>query len=248
MSKLMVFLAVLAAAHAQAEHDHHSHEEHRISVAVYYEALCPDSIKFFTKQLYPTLIDPNLGHYINLTLVPYGKSTTTDDNGQIKFDCHHGEGECRGNKLQACALKHIEDGKNSEGLGFNKMTAAFINCLMGTVERKANDTKYPTESCAQMSNVTIVPALEKCQGDAEGSSLLKELGEITNKLNPKLTSVPTIVFNNEQKEEESKLANDNFVKALCKHIQGTKPMVCNGAAFLGLNSLLVLFALVSYFF
>ncbi|XP_045465355.1 GILT-like protein 1 [Harmonia axyridis] len=249
MSKFLVFLAVLAVALAQTEHDHHSHDEHRVNVAVYYEALCPDSIKFFNKQLYPLLNNPKLGHYVNLTLVPYGKSTMKNENGQIMFTCHHGEGECRGNKLQACTLKHIDDGKNSEGLGYNKMSVDFINCLMETVERNGDNTKYPTESCAKKSNITnMVPAIEKCQGDAEGSELLKQLGDVTNKLKPELTSVPTIVFNNEHKAEESKLANDNFVKALCNHIQGTKPMVCNSAALLGLNSLMVLFALISYFF
>lgn len=249
MSTFLVFSAVLAAVFAQGEHDHHNHDEHRVNVAVYYEALCSDSIAFFTKQLYPSLTNHNLEHYINLTLVPYGKSTTSkDQNGLITFKCHHGEGECRGNKLQACALRHIEDGKNSEGLGYNLMTVSFINCLMGTVEKKDNDTVYPTTKCAQASNVTNEGVIEKCQGDNEGSELLAQLGDLTNRLSPKLTSVPTIVFNNEHKAEESKLANDNFVKALCNHIQGTKPKVCNSAAFLGINSLMVLFALVSYFF
>lgn len=37
-----------------------------------------------------------------------------------EFECHHGPKECEGNKIQACALKLIDQGRNTEDLGFNK--------------------------------------------------------------------------------------------------------------------------------
>jgi GTP cyclohydrolase FolE2 len=69
--QIVLFVAFLfLGVHTQ----HDNHEHHRVNVAVYYESLCPDSIKFFTQQLYPSL-QGNLSKYVNLTLLPYGKST-----------------------------------------------------------------------------------------------------------------------------------------------------------------------------
>lgn len=38
--------------------------------------------------------------------------------------------------------------------------------------------------------------IENCANHTDGTSLLSNLGHITDKLQPSLTSVPTIVFNN----------------------------------------------------
>lgn len=43
-----------------------------IIVTVFYEALCPDSRSFFTKQLLPTF--EKIPHLIQINLVPYGKA------------------------------------------------------------------------------------------------------------------------------------------------------------------------------
>lgn len=50
---------------------------------------------------------------------------------------------------------------------------------------------------------------------------------MTAALQPPLTSVPFIVFNKQpHKQEDSTLAQTNFVKALCQYIQGDKPAEC----------------------
>lgn len=45
-------------------------------MTVYYESLCPDSKAFIVDQLTPT-VRGNLGKYVDLTLVPYGKSSVS---------------------------------------------------------------------------------------------------------------------------------------------------------------------------
>lgn len=49
----------------------------QVPVTVYYESLCPDSKAFIVDQLTPTVRGP-LGNYIDLTLVPYGKSSVRE--------------------------------------------------------------------------------------------------------------------------------------------------------------------------
>lgn len=44
----------------------------KLHVAVYYESLCPDSIRFITTQLNPAY--ESLKNYIEILFVPFGKS------------------------------------------------------------------------------------------------------------------------------------------------------------------------------
>lgn len=73
---------------------------------MYYESLCPDSQAFITKQLYPTM--QLLKDFVDLKLIPFGKSTYKTQGSETLFDCHHGEAECYGNKVHACAISHIQ--------------------------------------------------------------------------------------------------------------------------------------------
>ncbi|KAJ8965747.1 hypothetical protein NQ314_003925 [Rhamnusium bicolor] len=217
----------------------------QVNVAVYYESLCPDSRKFFTQQLYPSL-QTNLSDFVNLTLVPYGKTKTKFDINEYHFDCHHGPAECYGNKIQACALKLIEGGKASDGLGFNRVSAGFINCLMDKVTRDGPKATFPTMECAQINHVNNLNVIENCVNHTDGSNYLSILGKLTDDVQNPLKSVPTIVFNKQFKQADNDLAQINFVKALCQYIEGTKPEECskNGAHSLKISLGFVLLATV----
>ncbi|XP_063924211.1 GILT-like protein 1 [Zophobas morio] len=230
---------------------HANHDHHRVNVAVYYESLCPDSIKFFTQQLYPSL-QGNLSQYVNLTLLPYGKSKTTQEiTDHYDFTCHHGPAECTGNRLQVCALHLIDGGKKTPNLGYNKITTAFINCLMDKVKPNGDQTEFPTKECAQINSVPNLADIENCANDVEGSRYLNDAGILTGALTPPLTSVPTIVFNKQFKQDDNELAQSNFVKALCMYIDGEKPAEClkNSADSARINFALisVVAAVIFYF-
>ena len=46
-----------------------------MSVQVYYESLCPVSIRFIKDQLYPTW--EKLGKYMEVEFVPFGKASVS---------------------------------------------------------------------------------------------------------------------------------------------------------------------------
>ena len=48
-----------------------------MTVQVYYESLCPDSIRFIKNQLMPTY--EKLGNYFDVEFVPYGKASVIRD-------------------------------------------------------------------------------------------------------------------------------------------------------------------------
>ncbi|XP_060518229.1 GILT-like protein 1 [Cylas formicarius] len=224
----LVFV-VVSAQHDHAGHEGHNHEDHMVNVAVYYESLCPDSRKFFTQQLYPSL-QGNLSHYVNLTLVPYGKATMEFKTNEHEFTCHHGPSECLGNKIQACALHLIEQGRKTQGLGFNRVTVGFINCLMDKAERNGDQATFPTKDCAELNHVAVLDLINNCAHHTDASNYLANYGALTDAIQKPLKYVPTIVFNNQYKQEDNTLAQTNFVKALCQYINGEKPMECSGAS------------------
>ena len=96
-------------------------QEEKVSIQVYYETLCPDSIAFITQQLFPTYI--KLGKYLNVEFKPYGFATSTpNDNGGFTFSCQHGPNECNGNLYAACLIDRLH--------GQNEIQVAVINCIM----------------------------------------------------------------------------------------------------------------------
>ena len=94
--------------------------QEKVSIQVYYETLCPDSIAFVTQQLFPTYI--KLGKYLNVEFKPYGFATSTSDgNGGWTFECQHGPNECNGNLYAACLIDRLDQ---------NDLQVAVINCIM----------------------------------------------------------------------------------------------------------------------
>lgn len=47
-------------------------ESPKVKIDVYYETLCPDSIQFIRRQLYPTY--QKIGEIMDISLIPYGKA------------------------------------------------------------------------------------------------------------------------------------------------------------------------------
>lgn len=191
----------------------------KVKVTLYYESLCPDSIKFYTKQLYPTWV--NLSNYMDLMLVPFGKATyNKTENGKFEFACHHGEAECVGNKVQACALKVLP--KMTDQLGF-------IRCAMSMTEEGNRSTPYPGAQCASTVGIDYKP-INDCMNTDQASMYLAEFGDKTSEFEANLKSVPTVVFNDKYSEENDKMAKMNFRSTLCGMISGTKPTECMEAS------------------
>ncbi|XP_054290727.1 GILT-like protein 1 [Macrosteles quadrilineatus] len=207
--------------------------QEKVKVSVYFESYCPDSVKFLTKQLYPVFAGP-LGQYLNLTLVPYGKATTTREDSNVTFVCHHGEKECKGNKVIACVL--------DESISFADQFK-FINCTSSIIASNPKKEDYPVNEC--VSGSLTVEKVSGCAAGQEGSKLLDMYGNMTTAMFPNnLQNVPTIVFGDKFVKADHDAAVSDFRKALCSKIPGTKPAECskNGASGLQAAILPLLFA------
>lgn len=83
----------------------------------YYEALCPDSINFFTNQFAPAYAA--LADDLDIKFVPFGKAQKNIENDG--FICQHGPAECYLNKVQSCVLDKLTTQADK---------AAFVICAM----------------------------------------------------------------------------------------------------------------------
>lgn len=212
MSMLIAFFILIVVATAQ-----------KVPVIVYYESLCPDSQAFVTNQLYPAMKSP-IGRFVDLKLVPFGKSNYTTVGSDTHFTCHHGPNECYGNKIHSCAIEHIQVNSYQNQYTKESLTLEYVNCLM-QLTKNFPDQIFPGKRCAQQLNLENWEVIESCANQTEGSKLLQKNGELTQVLNPPLTSVPTITFRHQQDDTQA-LALVNFQSAVCKKMQLPLPHEC----------------------
>lgn len=211
--------------------------DEKIPVSVYYESLCPDSIKFFTTQLYPTYTSP-LKRYFQLKLVPYGKSTQRRSGPGWEFNCHHGPKECYGNKVQGCILRHVP--QESDQL-------KYINCLMSLALQNKNGP-YPIDQCASSNNFDPGHIIQ-CANNTDGDDVLSQNGDLTNALNPPLTSVPTVIFNDNFSKKDQEQASSDFKSVLCSYIKGEHPHECHSnSAVAHTSAVIPICVLIFYYF
>ncbi|XKL66163.1 hypothetical protein PGB90_009583 [Kerria lacca] len=183
-----------------------------LNITVFYESLCPDSIDFFKNQFSRNW--RSFYGYLNVELVPYGKANQTKSkSGNYQFTCQHGEDECFGNRIQACAISKMYKEHRKQLFGF-------ISCYMSHyTNQEKNGPK-----CASKYNVSWM-VLKRCANGKEGFNLLAKLGNRTHNFKPKITYIPTIVFNNMYDEDDNYVAASDLKSLLCIKLDN-KPKKC----------------------
>ncbi|KAF5273398.1 hypothetical protein FQA39_LY07415 [Lamprigera yunnana] len=182
-----------------------------LKVSIYYEALCPDSARFITTQLHSTY--EKIGFFLEVDLVPYGKASQTLKNNKWHFKCQHGPEECIGNKQQACALAKIDD---------QWKVVQFVNCLMSNYDPV---DKKLIEECATALEISAA-RIFNCSESSEGDELLARYGNQTLALHPRVSFVPTIIYNDVFDSELHYSSLYNFLGTACT-ILAHKPNGCS---------------------
>ncbi|XP_059620902.1 GILT-like protein 1 [Phlebotomus argentipes] len=152
----------------------------KVHVTVYYESLCPDSIRFISNHLYPTVQDPGLRDQIDVLFVPFGKSSSSPNGDTVEFECQHGPAECEGNRMQSCVLRQLPNNPDEQ--------INFVACQMNFRAESSGRV------CAASSHVNW-RNVEECYDGRLGTKLQLEAEELTNAVLPKTNFVPTIVYN-----------------------------------------------------
>lgn len=194
-----------------------------VSVDVYYESLCSDSMRWIVNQLVPSY--PELKNHLHVTFIPYGKAMHARDSetGPWQFLCQHGPAECRGNKAQACAIYAIQTSEEAEEQ--QQLMVKLVGCAMS-----AQNPSTAVPQCAQdigLSEVTR-KLINDCIASPLGDDLLVANGDKTHNLQPPLKFVPTIIINGVYSKENQDVALNNFSKLICQNLtEQEKPNLCS---------------------
>ncbi|XP_019875403.2 gamma-interferon-inducible lysosomal thiol reductase [Aethina tumida] len=194
IAAIFVSLAVFSAAQGE-----------QLKIRLFYESLCPYSINFTIHQLYPNYL--LLGDdYLDLDFVPFGNAKIYNVSGGYLFECQHGAKECKGNKVQGCALDL-----------YNISTAAaFINCDLGSGAPADDDNLL---KCANEANIEW-SEIQECLDSGRADELLAENGAKTQSVVPKITTVPAIEINGIYDNDEIEYA---FLEVACRLLKNEPP-------------------------
>ncbi|KAL7291370.1 hypothetical protein TKK_0014964 [Trichogramma kaykai] len=195
MSRFSVFAGLLTIASlalfASAHHD--------VTLDVYYESQCPDSVAFITQQLGPNYNE--FKDHIIVNLTPFGKASwITADSGKTEFTCQHGPTECRGNKAQSCLMAEIDE-HVSVAAERQAKKIEIVACAMA--DKSASSPADAVFKCAASKglNDEAVKHIEACTDSERGDKLLIANGEKTIAFEKPLSFVPSIVVNGSKNQD-----------------------------------------------
>ncbi|KAK8600032.1 hypothetical protein V6N13_060170 [Hibiscus sabdariffa] len=186
-----------------------------VTLAVYYEALCPYCADFVANHLVK-LFENRLFSIVNLRLVPWGNAVLQTDG---TFLCQHGPDECLLNAIEACTISMYPN---------EEQHFRFILC----VERLVSGNKLNEwVNCFNTTGLASVPI--DCYKSGYGNVLENQYAAETARLNPQHKFVPWVLVNGQPLEEDFK----NFVTYVCNAYKGKQvPEACHSLPLMNNSS------------
>ncbi|KAB2035484.1 hypothetical protein ERO13_D04G134600v2 [Gossypium hirsutum] len=182
----------------------------KVTLALYYETLCPYCADFITNDLVKVFLS-DLFTIVNLKLVPWGNADILGDEPH----CQHGEDECYLNTIHSCVIYHWPDVKKH----FD-----FIRCTEQQSSKKplVKNRAAMWKQCSEKLGMSA-HRINKCYTSGYGLKLLLQYANETAKLKPPHEYVPWVVVDNQPLKDDF----ENFVKYVCEAYKGdNKPEAC----------------------
>ncbi|XP_013098672.1 GILT-like protein 3 [Stomoxys calcitrans] len=173
-------------------------EPNKLKVEVYYETLCPDSMRFIRNQLYRAMIDDSLLQFSELVFIPYGKvgSWTDPSTNVTNLYCQHGRKECELNALHACIVEHNTIREQLD----------LITCLL-------NGYSTDIDVCSQYLNIDVTEA-KNCKATRETNEILQKYGNMTDAI--EMTFVPSVGLGGVFDPWKQRSILYNFPRTFCR--------------------------------
>jgi len=198
-------------------------------VEIFYESQCPDCHDFFIDTLESIVNDSELQGRLHLTLYPYGfaRMLTRENvsegymywHNRAPFPivvCQHGESECFGNMIQACAIDELQT---------SARYVPFISCMAKKNSAGAG-MELASYECAKQHSVDIV-AIKECVLSQRGRRLTEAAAERTQSVGSDVDHLPYILINGEHmhRADEQTAAPGSFLEVICDALE-PKPLGC----------------------
>ncbi len=138
-----------------------TYSQKTIDVNLFYNVFCGDSVRAFRYSALPFYKNREMFPNINLKLIPGAKMSYEITDKNIYFSCKHGDNECFGNTMHACALNKL-----SKSEAFK-----YIICYMNYIAYYRLDNYGVNEYCSQMQNISTNLLTDCAQGN-EGKNYM----------------------------------------------------------------------------
>lgn len=172
--------------------------EPRVKLGVYFESLCPDSRRFFSSELEPSIHD--IKSLIELELVPFGKARVVSKQ---KMLCQHGANECDGNRIMACIIDRSKE---------VVQTVQTIDCLF------KNGPQSSVDKCVKKFLPEVSPAdIETCRHSAESFRMMETAEQKTGRL----SYVPHLKINDQSSDDVQSDCESDLKSCICKYYKGS---------------------------
>lgn len=172
-------------------------------VGAYVESLCPDSRRFFSRQLVPT--NRELGRLFQVRIVPFGHARVLGSN---KMVCQHGQRECDGNRKMACVLARAKN--QSEAI-------ETLGCMFEALDEWKECVKK------HMPMVKSVDEIDACSKNDESYKMMIEAEKETGRVD----YVPHLTLNGKHDDDIQSELEHSLKKLVCQQYRGEpKPETC----------------------
>jgi len=196
----------------------------KVEITLFYETMCPYCHKLWNESLKPMWNSPEFRPLIKVSAAPAGNVQVIpasmvskgywfwhEDKAKDPFViiCQHGESECLGNRVHACAKKLLPEEKF--------MDLAF--CMA------ANGKAVPERSsfeCMEENAIDVV-AIRTCVQEADSADSISQISMMDDNLTPPRKYVPWVLLNGAHANLENE---GDFQRAVCKALGDKAPAAC----------------------
>eukprot|EP00164_Ancoracysta_twista_P002237 GFYU01002956.1.p2 GENE.GFYU01002956.1~~GFYU01002956.1.p2 ORF type:complete len:298 (-),score=117.23 GFYU01002956.1:304-1197(-) len=177
----------------------------KVKVDFYTEAECSDCIHFLKGALTDVMNAPGLLDVADIRLIVSGNAYENPDGTVV---CQHGDPECVGNVIEACAASYYPN---------IKQWYPYMSCM-----DDGNGQPQYAQYCAQHAGMDY-KKIYACAISETGAKIVHQNIQETNALQPSHEYVPWVVLNGFPLRDE----RNNLLYHICEVYDGPKPAGCN---------------------
>jgi len=196
----------------------------KLEITLFYETMCPYCHKLWNESLKPMWNSPEFRPLIQVSAEPAGNVQVIpasmvskgywffhEDSVKDPFVilCQHGESECLGNRVQACAKKLLPEEKF--------MDLAF--CMAANGQAVPERSSY---ECMEANDIDPV-AIRTCVHEPDSAESINQIAMLDDNLTPPRKYVPWVLLNGVHANLENE---GDFQKAVCKALGDKAPAAC----------------------
>eukprot|EP00413_Alexandrium_margalefii_P021580 CAMPEP_0204563596 /NCGR_PEP_ID=MMETSP0661-20131031/34400_1 /ASSEMBLY_ACC=CAM_ASM_000606 /TAXON_ID=109239 /ORGANISM="Alexandrium margalefi, Strain AMGDE01CS-322" /LENGTH=266 /DNA_ID=CAMNT_0051571165 /DNA_START=161 /DNA_END=961 /DNA_ORIENTATION=- len=199
----------------------------KVSMEIYYESLCPQSLRLLNGTLREVWAKKDMQSRVSFKFIPFGNaqempaSQISDGykywHPNARFPlvlCQHGETECLGNRIHACAMDILKTPDKY---------VPFLICMASYGPRVS--VELSSFECANAQGVSM-KEIKSCATSDRGHKLHVANGALSTKPSLKRSYVPWVLING---KHDKTAEGPNLLAQLCGALADPKPGSCTSA-------------------